>query len=146
MHTLYTYLSVQTNCMNKLLQKLIQTPRKVFLLDGVGAILSTSALVCILLFFQELFGMPYTTIIGLVMIAFTLIIYSFTCYFINVKPQKTAILLVAIANLIYCLLTLSLVLIHYSMLSTLAVIYFVAEIVIILLIVRLELLVQKSLS
>ncbi len=118
-------------------------PIKVFLLDALGAMLTASLLFFALRGFHEFFGMPEKTLIYLSAIACLFCMYSFLCFMLlraNFAPFLRAII---ILNLLYCCLTLSLVILHYDKLTKAGLAYFVAEIVVILFVVRLE---QRTLS
>lgn len=111
--------------------------KKLFLLDGVGALVSALLLGFVLPNFPAEFGVFFVFLPYLAAIALVLAIYSLTCAGLNLlKP----IFLrgIVLANLAYCLLTISLVIYAYPALSPFGLIYFIAEILIILFLLKIE--------
>jgi hypothetical protein len=114
-------------------------PRELFLLDGLGAALTTCSLFFVLRHYYEYFGMPaniltYLSIIGLVYCA-----YSMFCYF-KLKDYWTPYLnIIGISNLLYCIVTLTFLYTYSNDLTRIGLIYFSAEILIIVLLVYIEL-------
>jgi len=110
------------------------TPKQLFLIDGLGALLTAIMLGLVLANFVPLFGMPKSILYPLSLIACVFAVYSLSCHFrfpANWQPYLKAI---AAANLLYCCLTLGLVLLmvySFQKLTMLGVIYFLVEIVIV---------------
>lgn len=115
-----------------------KTPYKIFLADALGALVSVTFLLLIRCY-KEIFNVLEKDINILIYIPFILAVYSFGAYFL--KPKKWFLYLnfVAVANLLYCLYTLYLVTNRFEVYSFLALIYFISEIVVILLLVSVEL-------
>ena len=113
--------------------------RRLFLIDGLGALLSAYLLGIVLVRYEDYFGMPAKMLHLLALIAILLAFYSIRC-FIRV-PKKWGIYLriIAKANFAYCLLTITLVIYFFDQLTWLGVTYFIAEILILLLLIRVEL-------
>jgi hypothetical protein len=113
-------------------------PKRLFLIDGFGA-LSTAALLFFLLAeFEYMFGMPKAILHILSFVAILFSCYSFSCFLIVTQKWKPFLLLIAIANAIYCLLTSGLIIYHYSQLTKLGLMYFIGEIAIIIILVYVE--------
>ena len=127
-----------------LLQQLIQHPKKMFLIDGIGALLSALGLLFILIPFETYFGMPAIVCQYLSFIAFAFTAFSLMRYFSDMNNWHTYLKVIATANSLYCLLTLGLVIKYVQSLSALGIAYFVGEMLIILAIVRLEIAVIKK--
>lgn len=122
--------------MNK---KFALNPNKLFLVDGLGALLTAFLLFVIMKRFNEYFGAPQTTLACLCILALVFSFYSITCFFLlkdNWQPFLRAII---VANLLYCCLTAGLVFYSYPGITTLGIIYFLGEIIIILGLVFIEL-------
>ena len=111
--------------------KLTFNPKKLFLIDGFGAFLTAFFLVAILRTFNEYFGMPKTTLDFLSIIALAFSVYSFCCFFLVKNNWHPFLRAISIANLLYCCLTLGLVIHNYPRLTILGVTYFLIEIVIV---------------
>ena len=107
------------------------TPKKLFLIDGIGAAITAILLYVVLPRFEEYIGMPQTVLNPLSIIACIYAFYSLTCHFVAGNNWRTLLKIIAIANLVYCALTATLVAIHYPQLTAFGIFYFIGEIVII---------------
>lgn len=88
--------------------------------------------------YPEYFGMPVPVVSGLAAGAAGLAFYSGICYLLLKKKPVPFIRVLALLNLLYCVATLGMLLYYWKTLTPLAVLYFVGEIILILLIVRVE--------
>ena len=114
------------------------TIKKLFLIDGFGAVVTAFMLGFVLSSFETLFGMPQNILFILAGIACCFAIYSFSCYFFIKENGKPFLKVIAIANTLYCILTLVLVIYLNQTLTWLGVAYFVGEIIIVLALVSVE--------
>jgi len=96
-----------------ILDKISLYPKRLFLLDGLGAFLTAFFLGVVLVTFEDKFGMPQK------------VLYAKN----NWRPYLK---IIAVANLLYCCLTFGLVIFFYSKLTQLGLIYFLLEIFIII--------------
>ncbi len=112
--------------------------KKLFLIDGLGALLTALLLSQVLARFESVFGMPREILWGLAGMAGCFAIYSFLCHLFIEENGKPYLKGIAAANTIYCITTLGLVIYLKESLTYLGVAYFIGEIVIILILVRLE--------
>ncbi len=113
-------------------------PRALFLLDGLGAALTTFSLFFVLRNYNDYVGMPaiiltYLSVIGLVYGA-----YSISCYFLLQGLWTPFLRIIAISNLFYCVLTLTFVYSYYNDLTRIGLTYFLGEILIIVLLAYIE--------
>jgi len=130
--------------MENVIRYFTEHTKTLFLVDGLGAVLTTFNLFFVLSHFHPYIGMPvhvlnYLSIIGLVFM-----VYSFACFLLlkgNWTPYLRAI---SIGNLTYCVLTMALVYLYLNQLTRLGVLYFVLEIVVIFLVVYVELRVASA--
>ncbi|MDZ4680048.1 MAG: hypothetical protein SH848_08600 [Saprospiraceae bacterium] len=113
------------------MNKLTLNPKRLFLLDGLGAFLTAFFLGVLLTKFNEYFGMPQKTLNILSVIALVFAFYSIFCFFFVGSNWRTFLKIIAAANLLYCCLTVVLVINFYSSLTFLGVSYFLLEIVVI---------------
>ncbi len=92
------------------------SPRTLFFIDGMGAIVSAIILGILLPKLEYLKGMPVEVVHYLAMAASVFAIYSLTCYLLN--PDRWAIYLrwIGIINLTYCAVSIGLVF-YYQLLS-----------------------------
>lgn len=100
------------------------------LLDSGGALLSAFLLGVILVSLQEYFGMPAPVLGRLSLVACAFAAYSLISFFLK-KSWATSLRVIAVANLLYCGLTISLMLIYREDLSAWGWAYFVAEVAVI---------------
>ncbi|MEW7277524.1 hypothetical protein ABW636_02895 [Aquimarina sp. 2201CG1-2-11] len=112
--------------------------KKLFLIDGVGALLSTLMLGVVLVNFNDFFGMPKYILYYLAGIAGVFSIYSFTCFFRKIKKWRLYLIFIATANLLYGFLTLGLVIYLNQKLTLFGKTYFVIELIVLLILVRME--------
>ncbi|MEL7120827.1 MAG: hypothetical protein AAFO07_15350 [Bacteroidota bacterium] len=121
------------------------SPKRIFLVDGLGALLSAAYLGILMVVLNEYFGMPVSVLYVLAGIACFFAVYSLSCHFFLKKNWKPFLGFIMTANLLYCVLTLVLVIYHFNGLTTLGVVYFILEMFVIIWIVSLERKVYQSL-
>jgi len=102
--------------------------KTIFLIDGLGAIMTALFLTVILLIFEKQFEIPADILITLSIIALTFSVYSFTCFLFYDKISSRFLLPIIIANATYCFLTLGLVAYNFNRLNFLGIAYFIIEI------------------
>ena len=130
--------------MKKLINKLILNPKRLFLIDSFGAFLTAFFLFAILRTFDEYFGMPKLTLDFISIIALAFSVYSFCCFFLVGNNWHPFLKAISIANILYCCLTLGLVIYYYPLLTILGVTYFLIEIIIVVVLVFFEINVLKK--
>ncbi|MCF1715183.1 hypothetical protein L0U88_11155 [Flavihumibacter sp. RY-1] len=114
-------------------------PKKLFLIDGMGAIGTASLLLLLPVLFPGIFGLPdpYTKLLGGIAICFA--IYSLYNYvWFNPAKWKPLLKVISIANAVYCVISLGILLLHYQQITTIGWLYFMGEIAIIMLLVSWE--------
>jgi len=109
-----------------------------FLIDGLGAILTALLLSQVLARFEPVFGMPRDILWLLAGVVACFAIYSISCYLFLEKNGKPYLQGIAIANMLYCLTTLGLLIYLRASLTYLGLAYFIGEMIIILILVRWE--------
>ena len=119
-------------------QQVISIPRNVFLLDGIGALVSSLFLVVLLAPFESFFGMPSDYVYQLAIPAFVFAVYSIACYVFNPNNWQPFMKLIALANFIYCCVTFYLILKLFYRLTQFGVLYFLLEIAVIFMVIALE--------
>jgi hypothetical protein len=105
---------------------LLANPRRMFLVDGLGALTST-LLLPVLAHWESFFGMPGAVLYRLMPIAAALTLYSLTCYALRPRRLKLYLYFIAAANLLYCGGTLGLLVFYFEKLTTWGVAYFLGE-------------------
>ena len=112
--------------------------KEYFLIDGIGAIVTGFMLSVTLVIFETYIGMPRQVLYSLAAVAGLFATYSFLCYFFLKDRFGAFLKIIAVANTIYCVVTLCLVFILNDDLTILGSIYFIGEIVIVMSLVRWE--------
>lgn len=107
-------------------------PRRVFLLDAVGASITCSILAGILPPFSELFQVDRRMFF--ILSAYALILFGYSTAIFVLKPTNWVpyLRIIASANAVYCLITFGIIYFFNPTISTLGVVYFVGEAIIIL--------------
>lgn len=114
-----------------LIENLTSNPKRIFLMDSIGAFLSATSLMVILCFFEPEFEIPKKMLYFLFVIACILSIYSIRCYYLFDKRWEKHLRTILIANILYCILTITLLAIFRNSVTLLAIIYFILELIII---------------
>lgn len=109
------------------LDRLAARPRRLFLLDGLGALLTGGLLVGLLASMEPAFGMPRATLYPLALIAAVFAAYSLTMAIVAGRNWRPLLRGIAVANLLYCGLTAALVVLHWDVMTPLGIAYFAGE-------------------
>ena len=113
-----------------LITKAELNPKKLFLIDGFGAILSAFLLGVVLVKFEEIFGIPTSVLYFLATIPIFFVIYDVFCY---QKHLKIGLLLkgIAVLNILYCCISIGLISCHFSSITILGWTYIIVEIILV---------------
>ncbi len=114
-------------------------PKSWFLLDGLGALLSVFLLGVVLVKLESIVGMPKHTLYFLAGIPCVFALYDLVCYKLADKNWRTLLRIIAIGNLVYCFISIGLLIRHFHLLTNLGLIYFILEILVLIILVYLEL-------
>ena len=134
------------NTISKIIKQLSSKPKTLFLIDSIGALATVFFLYVVLRNFNEYFGMPITILNYLSAIAACLCIYSTTCLVVIKENWIPFIMIISIANLLYCILTIGLIIFYHPKLTIFGTAYFLGEVAIILGLVYIELNVTTSIK
>lgn len=102
---------------------------RVFLLDGLGASMSLGMTIVVLLL-QPWFGMPPEIMRFLLLLTALCMVYSLLCWFFKPGRWRLLLLLIALANLGYAVLILTLLVMQRDVVTPLGFTYFGSEVVI----------------
>ena len=116
---------------NNLINHLSEKPRTLFLIDGLGAFLTAFFLFVIIRQLNQHFGMPITILTYLSVTASFFGIYSITCFLFLKARWVLFIRIIGIANLLYCFITIGMLIKYDHLLTTIGTTYFLMEAVII---------------
>jgi hypothetical protein len=90
---------------------------KLFLIDGVGALVSAFLLAVVLVQLESYFGIPSSALYFLAVFPVFFAIYDFYCFY-NVRNKLDRLLKgIAVANLLYCCLSLGVLFYHLETLT-----------------------------
>lgn len=120
------------------------TPKRMFLIDGIGALLTASFLALILPHFQEQIGIPTDTLILMGAAGALYSIYSLSCFYFLRQDYAIWLKIIILANLLYCVASAGIVTVYVEQITLLGFVYFALEVCVILAVVALELFVLKS--
>jgi len=109
-----------------------------FLIDAFGAVVSVFFLGVVLVWLEEKIGMPKPMLWGLALLPCFFAVYSFYCYLFATKHERLLLKIIAVLNGCYCLLTLSVLFLYDHSLSFFGWLYFIAEIVVLLILIFFE--------
>jgi len=113
-------------------------PKTLFLMDGLGAIISAFMLGVVLVEFENIFGIPRPTLYFLALLPCAFAAYDFYC-FIKLKEDFGLFLkVIASINIAYSCLSLGLAFYHSKVVSNLGWTYVVFEIIIVIILAKLE--------
>lgn len=118
--------------------------RNLFLLDSIGATVSGLLMFIFVRPNIELFGIPHELTLYLAILALVYASFSGYCYLKNVTWASLGFQIIATANLGYCTLLFTLLLVFRNDITTFGWIYFLLEIIIIGVLALWEFKVAKS--
>jgi hypothetical protein len=127
-----------------MLQKLIQNPKLVFLLDALGALLTSTLIGGLLVAYQSYIGLSFTWLYILASIAALLTIYSSACAALIKRKWKPFLLIIISANSLYTCLTATLIIVNYKEFTALGLTYFIGEIFVLLGVIWIEIKTLKA--
>lgn len=111
--------------------KFISNPKTLFLIDGVGALISAFLLGVVLVKLEYVFGIPSKSLYFLAVIPIFFAAYDIYCYR---KDHKLAFFLkgIAIVNVVYCVISFGLAIYHIDTITLFGWFYVLIEILIII--------------
>lgn len=130
----------------KVTDRAIQNPYFIFLIDGMGACITALSLIFILPNLPAVFNMPTNILYLLGTIALVFSAYSLGNFIAKRNKINLRIRIIAIANLTYCLFSVVIVIQLFSRLTSLDIVYFVSEILIVITLAIFELRVANNIE
>lgn len=113
-------------------------PKRIFLIDGIGAFLTMICLMGILTVFNAYFGMPDKWVRILLFISAAYFFFSLGCFGLVGHLWKTFLKVIILGNIFYCLLTMSLLGCFYSILTVFDFGFFILDILVVIFLVSVE--------
>ncbi|WP_338793404.1 hypothetical protein [Bernardetia sp. MNP-M8] len=133
------------------IEKVKSNPKVIFLIDGIGALVTSLSLFGIGFWLSDYFGMPKNILYILSSIVAFYAFYSLSCYFFlfdklgkTDKNWQSFLKVIITANILYCTVMPFLMLFHYEGLTVLGMSYFIFEIFVILVLVVFEIKVASN--
>lgn len=123
----------------QIINKTTINPKILFLIDGSGALLSAFLLGMFLTRFESTFGMPKTALYFLAFFPCIFVIYDLYCYFQTNENWKYFLKAIALANIAYCIISITTIFYHFDTLTILGLIYFLIEFTIVIILASIEL-------
>ncbi len=131
--------------LEKITTKFYKKPRTLFILDGVGALLSAFLLGVVLVRLEHIFGIPSSALYVLAIVPIFFAIFDFYSYRKEHGKLDKFLKGIAIMNLCYCMLSLGLAFFHRQTITSFGWAYIMIEIIIIIVLAIIELKVSKRL-
>ena len=131
--------------MNQLLQYFFNQPKKLFLLDAIGAFLTATFIGVIMRNNLGTFGLPTQEAVVMTFIAYSFFCFSGICYLFVKNKQYKYIFIIATANSLYVLLSFFIFFNHFKDLTPFGIMYLLSEMATIILLVTLEFSIAKKL-
>jgi asparagine N-glycosylation enzyme membrane subunit Stt3 len=122
---------------NKFYKYFSAHPKLIFATDGLGALLSTLSLFGVASC-AGAFGMPENVDYRIIPVTIIFTTYSLALYLINPKKWKLFLTLIAVANILYCCMTMVLLCYYFDKLTAIGLAYFFVEILVIVFLSRIE--------
>ncbi len=128
-----------------MLEKFISHPKKLILIDGLGALLSAFLLGYVMVKLESIFGIPSKTLYFLATMTVIFAIYDFYCSRKTNDDLGQFMMGIAIINLIYCCISVVFAFYHFGTITIFGWSYLLFEILIIVTLARIEFKVAKRL-
>lgn len=120
-------------------------PKRLFIVDGFGALLSAFMLGVVLVKYESIFGIPKDVLYVLAMLPCLFALFDIYSV-VRIKRAIAKFLnSIAIMNLMYCVLSLVLCMYHFAQLTYLGWMYMLGEMMVVVVLASIELKVAKSL-
>lgn len=132
--------------LNTIIKNIEFNPKKLFLIDGYGAIVSAYLLGVVLVSLEHYFGIPPSTLYILASLPILFAVYDFYCYRKTSDKLGTYLQGIAIVNILYCCLSLGLAFYHLNTITIVGWIYILIEILVVITLAILEFKVAKQIK
>lgn len=123
---------------NSISTRFIAHPKRLFLIDGLGALLTILLFLFVLIPFENFFGIPRSVVYFLAVFPTLFLLYDMLCYTKVHNRFSRYLRGIASANCMYCGLSLGTAIYHNHLIRPFGWFYILAEIIIILLLASIE--------
>lgn len=117
---------------------LFKDAKDLFILDGLGAFLSLCMHLLILAYFQEAIGLPINALLVFSIFPIIYLLFDWFAYKANPSFDQRNLLIIALSNLMYCVIVAVVLITYKDLISVLGGSYFLIEIILILVIASME--------
>jgi hypothetical protein len=132
--------------LNRTLGIVNKNPKTLFVIDGLGALLSTFLLALVLAQFEHIFGMPRKSLYLLAIFPCLYAVFDLNCIVKEILSVPPFLKAIAILNFSYCLISFGFAIYHYQELTVLGWLYFIGEILVVASLAAIEYKTAKMLS
>jgi len=106
--------------------------KTIFIIDGIGALVSSIFLGFVLIYFQPWVGMPASTLCFLAFFPLIFFMYDLYCITQIRKYNQAYLMVIGCANIGYCLISTFCLVEHFQIITALGKIYFIIEVTLVL--------------
>jgi hypothetical protein len=124
----------------------VASPRKLFLTDALGAMLTVALTVGVLARWTQWFGMPAGALYKLAIAGSVFAVYSFGCFLFIRRSFSPFLRIIALANVSYCAATMALCIVYRTQITHLGWVYFIGECLVVVAIAVVEMRVAARLD
>ena len=129
-----------------MIHTLIQSPKKLFLIDGVGALVSAFLLGLVLVELDSIFNIPHRTLYLLALFPCVFAVYDIVCYLVLKNKIGLFLKIIALMNLGYCFISILLAFYHLEIISIFAWIYIIMEVFLIFGLIALQIYIANKIK
>ena len=120
------------------MKNLKENPEYIFVIDGIGALLSAFLLGVVLVRFEAVFGIPASALYFLASFPMLFALFDLISYLGRSNKSWKNLRAIAILNILYCLVSLLVGIYHHERLTVLGWAYLLIEILIVLFLAKIE--------
>ena len=113
-----------------MIQSFIVNPKKIFLMDALGAAVSAILLGVVLVKLERVFGIPESTLYFLAAFPILFILYDLFCLTKNKNDLGPFLKLIAVVNITYCCLSIGMTIYHLNTITFFGYLYILIEVII----------------
>lgn len=124
--------------LKKAINKIQSNPKSLFVIDGLGALLSAFLLGIVLVELEPIFGIPRPTLYWLAFLPCLFAVYDFCCYHLFSDNIGVFLKGIAFLNIGYCCLSIGLAIYHHQTITYFGWAYLLIEVVVVMLLSMLE--------
>lgn len=132
------------NTLQAFISRMHMQPRQLFLFDGLGALLSAFMLGVVLVQFHSFVGIPVRILQMMAVFPVLFAVYDACCWLWLRKAPRPYLVAIAVMNLLYCALSVTVVITHFEHITFWGLYYKISEMGIVMALAGLELKVAQT--